>query len=123
VEYLEEAKQIWQTGTEARPGRDGAGRVLRAVEKLRDEGCRNGNQNWGDGHQRVLAYLRQHLVGLGSLPPDQTAAITASLDRIADHEHPETQDIVYDRGAAGVVLWARAHPEPIPHEQHPALKI
>lgn len=124
VRYFDEAKQIWQTQVPKRGQAESVqGELLRAVEKLRDEASRNGNVNWSDGHQRLLDYLRRHLTEPGSLPESERAPLTEDLDRLSDHEHPETSDALYDRLSDGVVLWARAHPEPVPHEHDPALRI
>ena len=42
------------------------------MEKLRDESQRNGNINWNDGHQALIAYLQDTL--LGSALSGQAAA-------------------------------------------------
>jgi hypothetical protein len=42
--------------------------------------------------------------------------LTPDLDRLADFEHPLTDDAPYDRITYRVVDWYRAHPEPVPHE-------
>jgi hypothetical protein len=124
VRYLDEAKAIWQTQV---PERGQAatvqGELLRAVEKLRDEARRNGNVNWGDGHERLRSYIQRHLSEPGILPSDEQTTLRSDLDRLADYERPETDDSVYDRISDGVVLWARAHPEPVPHQHDPALRI
>jgi len=72
VKYLEEARSLWQTSVPAN-GQSATvqGELLRAVEKLRDEAQRNGNLNWGSGHEVFIEYLRENL--LGSAWFDQTA--------------------------------------------------
>jgi hypothetical protein len=124
VRYLEEARTIWQTQVPKRGQADTvAGELLRSVEKLRDEARRNGNVNWGEGHVRMLAYLRLHLLEPGRFPVEEQAIIASDLDRVADFERPETGDLVFDRLSDAVVLWTRAHPEGPPHEHDPALTI
>jgi len=124
VRYFEDAKQIWQTQVPKRGQADTvAGELLRSVEKLRDEATRNGNINWGDGHTRLLAYVRRHLLEQGALPTEEQLVMAGDLDRLADYEHPETDSLVYDRISDGVVLWARAHPGAVAHEHDPSLQI
>jgi hypothetical protein len=57
VKYLEEARSLWQTPVPA-SGHAATvqGELLRAVEKLRDEAQRNGNLNWGSGHEVFIEY-------------------------------------------------------------------
>jgi hypothetical protein len=124
VRYFEDARAIWQTQVPKRGQADTvAGELLRSVEKLRDEATRNGNINWGDGHDRLLSFLRHHLLQPGLLPVGEQVTLTSDLDRLADFEHPETSDDVFDRISDGVVLWTRANPERLIHEHDPALKI
>jgi len=124
VRYFEDARTIWQTQVPKRGQSDTvAGELLRSVEKLRGEAQRNGNLNWGDGHDRMLAYLRSHLLESEALPVEERAILTSDLDRLADFEHPATDDALFDRLSDGVVLWARAHPEGPAHEHDPALTI
>jgi hypothetical protein len=124
VRYLEDARTIWQTRVPKRGQADTVtGELLRCVEKLRDEAQRNGNVNWGDGHARMLTYLRSHLLEPGVLPDHEQQVLAADLNRVADFEHPVTDDAVFDRLGDGVVLWTRAHPEDPPHVHDPALTI
>jgi hypothetical protein len=124
MRYYEDAKAIWQTEVPRRGQADSvAGELLRSVEKLRDEATRNGNVNWGDGHTRMLAYLRLHLLEPDVLAVNERALASADLDRLRDHERPETDDALYDRLTDAVVLWARAHPDPVPNQHDPELTI
>jgi hypothetical protein len=124
VKYFEEARSLWQTSV---PPRGQAatvqGELLRAVEKLRDEDQRNGNLNWGSGHEEFIAYLREKLIGPAL--SDQTAAqeIEADLDRLGKSEYPETSEALYDRLADRVIEWCHAHPEPVPRTLNPHLHI
>lgn len=62
VKYPDEARSLWQTSV-PRSGLAATvqGELLRAVEKLRDEAQRNGNINWNQDHQALIAYLRDTL--------------------------------------------------------------
>lgn len=57
MDYFEEAKAIWDRHV-PRVGQSKTveGEMLRAVEKLRDEAVRNGNGNWDEGFETLLAY-------------------------------------------------------------------
>jgi hypothetical protein len=124
VEYLQEARSLWQTSV---PPHGQAptvqGELLRAVEKLRDEAQRNGNLNWSSGHEAFIAYLRETLIGSAMF--DQTAAqeIETDLARLAKFEYPETSEAPYDRLTDRLIEWCHAHPEPIPHTRNPHLHI
>jgi hypothetical protein len=124
VEHLQEARSSWQTSV---PPRGQAatvqGELLRAVEKLRDEARRNGNLNWGSGHEAFIAYLQETLIGSAMF--DQTAAqeIETDLARLAQFEYPETSEAPYDRLTDRVIEWCHAHPEPVPHTRNPNLHI
>jgi hypothetical protein len=124
MEYPDEARSLWQTSV-PRNGQAATvqGELLRAVEKLRDEAQRNGNINWNDSHQALIAYLRDTL--LGSAVFDQAAAleIETDLDRLSRYEYPEASDAPYDRLADRVIGWCRAHPKPLPHPPNPDMQI
>jgi hypothetical protein len=73
VEYLQEARSLWQTSVPLHgQAATVQGELLRAVENLRDEAQRNGNLNWGSGQEAFIAYLRENLIGSALF--DQTAA-------------------------------------------------
>jgi hypothetical protein len=124
VKYPEEARSLWQTSV-PRSGQAATvqGELLRAVEKLRDESQRNGNINWNDSHQALIAYLQDTL--LGSALFDQAAAleIETDLDRLSRYEYPESSDAPYDRLADHVIGWCRAHPQPLPHTPNPDMQL
>ncbi|GIH44814.1 hypothetical protein Mco01_78140 [Microbispora corallina] len=121
--YLADARHIWATYVPPRGQADTVqGELLRAVEKLRDEAQRNGNGNWDEHYGRLLAYLRERLTAPGLFDTATSAMLVADLDRVADYQHPPTEDAPFDRIACRVVDWYRAHPEPVPHEQDPHLR-
>jgi hypothetical protein len=121
--YFEEAQAIWERYVPERGQADTVqGELLRAVEKLRGEAQRNGNMNWDEGHEKLAAYLGSTLVESALFDEVVTAQIRTDLERLLDHEHPETDDAPYDRLEERVVDWARAHPDPVPHPHDPTLR-
>lgn len=117
--YAADARHIWRTYVPRRGQADTVqGELLRAVEKLRDEAQRNGNVNWDEHHERLLAYLRERLTAPGLFDAETSAVLTADLDRVADFQHPLTDEEPFDRITCRVVDWCRAHPEPVPHERN-----
>jgi hypothetical protein len=84
--------------------------LLRAAENLEDEARRNGNQNWGDRHDRQLDFLQQHLAD-GTLP-ERRPAIRSDLQVIARVDAPETDPAVWMRLINASCAWAVAHPTP-----------
>lgn len=122
-DYAADARHIWKTYVPRRGQADTVqGELLRAVEKLRDEAQRNGNINWDEHHERLLTYMRERLAMSGLFDPATTAELTADLDRLADFEHPLTDDGPFDRVTYRIVDWCRAHPEPVRHEEDPRLR-
>jgi hypothetical protein len=120
--YAAEARRIWQTYVPRRGQADTVqGELLRAVEKLRDEAQRNGNVNWDEHYERLLAYLSGKLTESGLFKAETLQALDADLDRLADFERPITDDEPFDRLTHRVVDWCRAHPEPVGREQDPHL--
>jgi hypothetical protein len=121
-QYAADAKHIWKTYVPRRGQADSVqGELLRAVEKLRDEAQRNGNVNWDEHHKRLLVYLREKLIGSGSFGAEALKGLAADLDRLADFEHPLTDDEPFDRITYRVVDWYRAQPKPVPHKHDPDL--
>jgi hypothetical protein len=121
--YAADARRIWQTSVPKRGQADTVqGELLRAVEKLRDETQRNGNANWDEHYERLLAYLREKLAGSGLFDAEILVELAVDLDRLADFERPLADDESFDRITYRVVDWCRAHPEPVRHEQDPLLQ-
>ncbi|MEU6787586.1 hypothetical protein ABZ912_51070 [Nonomuraea angiospora] len=123
AEYAADARRIWQTYVPLRGQADTIqGELLRAVEKLRDEAQRNGNVNWDEHHERLLAYLREKLIASGLFDTATLADLSVDLGYLADFEHPLVDDAPFDRVTYRVVDWCRAHPEPVRHEHDPHLR-
>ncbi|MEU0570855.1 hypothetical protein ABZ297_36425 [Nonomuraea sp. NPDC005983] len=121
--YAADARRIWQTHVPRRGQADSVqGELLRAVEKLRDEAQRNGNIDWDEHHERLLAYLRETLTRSGLFTEETLAELAMDLDRLADFERPLTNDAPFDRITYRVVDWCRAQPEPVRHEPDPHLQ-
>ena len=124
MRYFEDARSLWQRYVPARGQADTVqGELIRAIEKLRDEAQRNGNLNWGAGHVILSGYIRSQLIGSGIFTDAAASEIARDINRILDFEQPETSDEPYDRLTDRIVEWSRAHPEPVPHELNPALRI
>ena len=116
VRYEEEARALWQTSVpRAGQATTVQGELLRAVERLRDEAQRNGNINWGDGHQALIAYIRANLLRSQLFENTVVQEIETDLDRLSRFEYPETSDAPYDRLVDRVIEWCHAHPDPVPH--------
>jgi hypothetical protein len=120
IRHFDEARRLWQAAV---PGSGQAdtvqGELLRAVEKLRDEAQRNGNQNWDHGFDVLLEYLRTRLLDGHTFGGEDRAEIDADLAVLANYGYPHTGDDVYDRLADRAVEWTHAHPDPIRHEPNP----
>ncbi|MCG5213802.1 hypothetical protein [Streptosporangium sp. KLBMP 9127] len=122
-QYAEEARRIWKTYVPPRGQADTVqGELLRAVEKLRDEAYRNGNVNWDEHHERLLAYLHEKLTGSGLFDAETSRQLIADMDLLADFEHPLVDDEPFDRVTVRVIDWCRTHPDPIPHEHDSNLR-
>ena len=123
MRYFEEAHEIWKTSVPSTGQADTMqGELLRAVEKLRREAQSNGNQNWDESFEKLLSFLRENLTDLSALPPEEVAIVVGDVERLSDHIHPETGDEPNDRLSDAVVLWARIHPEPVPHRHDTSLR-
>jgi hypothetical protein len=123
VQYFAEARSLWQRYVPARGQADTVqGELIRAVEKLRDEARRNGNLNWCSDYVLLAGYIKVHLTESGGFSDITARQIEQDIERLLDHERPETADKPYDRLTDRIVEWARAHPEPVPHEYNPALR-
>jgi hypothetical protein len=124
VKYPEEARSLWQASVpHSGQAATVQGELLRAVEKLRDEAQRNGNINWNDGHQALIAYLQDTLLGSALLDQAEAQEIETDLDRLSRYEYPESSDAPYDRLADRVIEWCRAHPKPLPHMPNPGVQV
>ena len=96
------------------------GEMLRAVEKLRDEAIRNGNGNWDNGFEILLAYLERHLLDPAVYQPPTIISTKASLAQLKDFENPYLEDDLYDELGDRVVEYYRFHGSQ-PHPKNPEL--
>lgn len=95
------------------------GELLRAAEKLWDEAERNGDVNWDDGHERLLAFLRRHLLD-GTLA-DQRRQLKLDIRAAGRHRRPVVEPEMWLRLIDAVCDWCIAYPEPIPRSIDPDL--
>jgi hypothetical protein len=119
--YFQEAQTIWRTFVPASGQADTVqGELLRAVEKLRDESMRNGNGNWDDGFEILLAYLGAHLDDPQVFDVETRRRTAVILERLGRHKTPVLADEPFDELADRVVDYYR-HYGSRPHTPNPAL--
>ena len=120
--HFKEAKAIWKEFVpKSGQAETVQGELLRAVEKLRDGAIRNGNANWDQGFEMLLAYLSNHLLDTAAFPADTIARTEAILIRLRDHEDPLLEEASYDELADRVVEYHR-HYGSQPHTANPCLR-
>ena len=122
VAYFKEAQAIWKQFV-PKSGQAGTvqGELLRAVEKLRDGAIRNGNGNWDQGFEMLLAYLRSHLLDVAVFPSDVIRQTESILARLQNHDDPVMEDAPYDELGDRVVEYYR-HYGSKPHSVNPHLR-
>jgi hypothetical protein len=121
MRHFDEAKAIWKTRVPpSGQATTVEGELLRAVEKLRHEGCDNGNINWDQSFEILLGYLRAHLLDASVYPDDVLRATRAILDRLSDSELPVVDSAPYDDLGDRVIEWYR-HNGSRPHVRNPDL--
>ncbi len=119
--YFKEAKAIWmQFVPKSGQAETVQGELLRAVEKLRDGAIRNGNGNWDQGFELLLAYLRTYLLDEAVFPTKVIAQTAAILGQLRDYENPLLKDEPYDELGDRVVEYYR-HYGSQPHVADPRL--
>jgi hypothetical protein len=121
MHFFDEAKRIWKEFV-PRSGQAATvqGELLRAVEKLRDEGIRNGNCNWDDGFEILLLYLQERLLDRSVYSPRTIEETREILNRLSDYEYPVIEDEPFDRLGDRVVEYFR-HYGSQPHTLNPEL--
>jgi hypothetical protein len=86
------------------------GELMRAVGNLRDESHRNGNANWGQRHEKLVAILEEYLCSASSLSGEQRDRAGEALDKLKGGA-VHLEDDIYDFLENLVVELCRAHPE------------
>src|SRR4051794_30779676 len=98
------------------------GELVRCLFRLHREAMVNGNGNWDDGFRRMHGFMSTQLRSSGGLfSGAQQKQIKADLARTRSGRNPCLDDAVWARLRHAVVLWCRAHAEPIAHTPDPAL--
>lgn len=121
--HSDEADRLWDTYVPQRgQAETQQGEMIRAVERLSSEAYRNGYQNFDEHFERLGTYLKRNLLAHDGFSDDARREIEADMALVLDAEHPPEEE-VFDRLRDRVVEWARAHPDPIPHEHDPELGI
>ncbi|MES2835280.1 MAG: hypothetical protein V4707_11285 [Pseudomonadota bacterium] len=122
MDYFEEAKRIWREHVpKSGQSKTVEGEMLRAVEKLRDEATRNGNGNWDEGFETLLAYLEPRLTDRAAFTTEQISEIRIALKRLRQFEQPYLDDDLYDRLGDRVVDYLRHHGS-LPNTFNPDLR-
>ena len=121
MEHFQEAKAIWtQFVPKSGQAQTVQGELLRAIEKLRDGAIRDGNANWDQGFEILLAYLGSHLLDPAVFSSDVVGHTEAILARLRDYAEPLLDDGCYDALSDRVVeyYW---HYGSQPHALNPQL--
>lgn len=92
------------------------GELLRAVGNLRDESLRNGNANWGQRHEKLVAVLEEYLCSASSLSGEQRRRAGDTLDKLKGGR-THLEDDIYDSLEELVIELCRAHPELVAHPE------
>lgn len=126
-EWWKEQERLWnKLVPRSGQARTVQGEIVRCAGRLTDEAYRNGNCNWepGSGHELMLDYIEQILLGDGTFAPERQIGIKKDVEEIRDYEHPNVggHGSCYYNLTEAVVDWCMAHPEPIPREINPDLK-
>lgn len=127
IKWWEEQPRLWNELV-PRSGQAATvqGELIRCTGKLSDEAYRNGNINWGPGHERMLGFVGDTLTDFQTFTPDEIARATKAVAEI--HANVDRPD-VSGHGSPHYLLtemavrWCLANPEPIPHVIDPELRI
>jgi hypothetical protein len=121
MQYPKEAKEIWDKfAPKSGQARTVQGELLRAVEKLRDEAARNGNQNWDRGFKILAAYLEDKLTDTKVFSAAKIAETRTILARLRHEDEPYVDDDFYDFLSDRVVEYFKFYGSR-PHVNNPRL--
>jgi hypothetical protein len=122
MQYFNEAARIWRECVPKSGQADTTeGELLRAVEKLRNEAIRNGNQNWDSGFAMLLAFLESKLLDQTVYPEATLAGTRVTLARLSEFDRPCLDAGQYDQLCDRVVEYLQ-HRGTQRHPQNPELR-
>jgi len=98
------------------------GELMRCVDKLAWEAQNNGNGNWDEGFEKLLAFLRSTLVEDSDLPKKMKTQLRKDLKRLVQDDEPYTEDDLYDRLTHAVIEFCRLNPQLIDKPNDPTLQ-
>ncbi|NDV96558.1 hypothetical protein D0T84_16785 [Dysgonomonas sp. 521] len=120
LKYPDVAKKIWK---EMVPLRGQAptvqGELLRIVEKLRDEACRNGNINYSKDHKLMAKFVKDTLIDSDTFEKGEKKQIKEYIKLLSVANRPYIEDDAYDYLTDRICEFYNKHPEPIPHSPNP----
>ncbi len=97
MKYFEEAKIIWQEFVpKTGQAKTVQGKLLREVEKLRDESQRIGNAIWDNGFKILIMYLNDHLLDTKIYTIEILEKTKKSLRRLKEYKDPYLEDDLLD---------------------------
>lgn len=122
-DYFKTAKIIWQKLVpKSGQANTVQGELLRAIEKLRDEAQRNGNENFDKNcHGLLIEFLRKELTTKDVFEQMITDKLNEDLDRLSVKNNPYLEDDIYDRITDRIIDWYLKNPTQILHEKNDKL--
>lgn len=127
VKWWEEQPRLWKKLV-PRSGQAATiqGELIRCTGKLTDEAYRNGNINWDSGYERLARFVGRSLDDPETFTPEELAGLRRAITQvIEDRDQPD----VSGHGSPHYLIsemavrWCLAHPDPIPRQNDPELRI
>jgi hypothetical protein len=127
MKWWEEQPRLWQQLVPRSGQADTIqGELIRCTGKLTDEAYRNGNINWGSGHEHMARFVGITLDDPKTFKPGELGRIETAVAQIIENfDRPDVSGhgSPYYLLTEMAVRWCLAHPEPIPHVDDPELRI
>ena len=121
MKYFDEAREIWQRFVPKSGQADTIqGELLRAVEKLRDEACRNGNINWDADFERLRRFILDRLLDPRVYDVETISRTRTALECFEGGRDPDWEEELYDDLGDRVVEYFR-HYGSLPHPRNSEL--